>query len=124
MENNTKKELALKLRKYRENSGLSQIAVANALGMERSSYTVYETGRSQPKISTLIKIANILNIDPAVLLTSENQVSLKDTDSKNTSPIYSLKKDEQQLILLYRAMSNEEKSELLAKITKKAKTDK
>ena len=124
MENNTKKELALKLRKYRENSGLSQIAVANALGMERSSYTVYETGRSQPKISTLIKIANILNIDPAVLLTSENQVSLKDTESKNTSPIYSLKKDEQQLILLYRAMSNEEKSELLAKITKKAKTDK
>lgn len=124
MENKTKKELALKLRKYRENSGLSQIAVANALGMERSSYTVYETGRSQPKISTLIKIANILNIDPAVLLTSENQVSLKDTESKNTSPIYSLKKDEQQLILLYRAMSNEEKSELLAKITKKAKTDK
>jgi len=119
-----KKELAINLRKYRENCGLSQNAVANALGMERSSYTVYETGRSQPKIDTLVKIAKIFNIDPSALLTSENSASLKDSKTENSLPIYSLKKDEQQLILYYRMLSSEEKSDVLAKMTKKINTDK
>lgn len=119
-----KKDLAIKLRKYRENCGLSQKAVAEALNMERSGYTVYETGRSQPPIHNLIKIAELFNIDPSVLLTNEKPDSLKDNATESNMPIYSLKKDEQQLILYYRILSDKDKEDILAKITKKVKDNK
>ena len=43
---------------------------------------------------------------------------------RKTFPIYSLKKDEQQLILYYRILSDKDKEDILAKITKKVKDNK
>ena len=52
---NDLKELSEKLRYYREASALSHQQVANALGIDRSTYTKYETGDSRPRLPTLLR---------------------------------------------------------------------
>ena len=51
--NNTK--FSLVLRQCRENAGLTQKQVSDALGVERSTYAYYETGTTRPSGSMIIK---------------------------------------------------------------------
>ena len=113
-----------KLRMCRENCGLSQKVVAEALGVDRTTYTYYENGRSQPNLNTLVKLANIFCVDPATLLPCEKSSStLKDTDKQSPNPIYSLKKDEQSLLLSFRMLDDNEKEKVLAIITNMLRSD-
>lgn len=63
------------LRKERRAAGLSQQQMANHLHICRSAYTYYETGKTQPSLENLVKIAEILQIPIASLLpdSSPNQ---------------------------------------------------
>lgn len=124
--NPKKKEIAEKLRHYRESCALSQQQVADALNIDRSTYTKYETGKSDPNVNTLVKIAKIFNIDPVELLPmqsagSESVDRLRDA-TRADSPIFQLSKDERGLIARYRALSREEKKlalEMMGKLSKK-----
>ncbi|MBQ8538499.1 MAG: helix-turn-helix domain-containing protein [Ruminococcus sp.] len=105
-----------KLRKCRINCGFSQQQVAKAIGVERSTYTCYENGRFQPKVETIMELAKIFRVNFVELLPSEgNTDQLSEPDDENVIQIFSLKKDEQDLIIAYRSLKNEQKSEILAK---------
>ena len=118
--------VAEKLRRYRETSSLSQKQVADALNIERSTYTKYETGDTEPNLNTIVKIAAIYNVSPTELLPMElsddpSVGALKDTAGAD-SPIYQLSKDERGIIARYRALSKDEKkqaAELMGKLSKK-----
>lgn len=56
------------LKFYRHQAGLTQQQVADKLKIERSTYTYYETGKTKPDISTLIKISKVFNINYTQLL--------------------------------------------------------
>ena len=121
-----RKEVAEKLRHYRESCALSQQQVANALNIDRSTYTKYETGKSDPNINTLVKIAKIFNIDPVELLPTNNaeddRVSRLRDITRADSPIFQLSKDERGLIAKYRALNREEKKlalEMMGNLSKK-----
>ena len=114
---------AYKLRKCRENCGLSQKVVADTLGVERTTYTYYENGRSQPSLTTLVKLADIFSVDPSSLLPLESNTSVKENDTAQPHPIYSLKKDEHRLLLGYRMLSREQKDEVLDIITNMPKSN-
>jgi len=61
-----------RLRKSRNNAGLSQSDLAKKLGYKRSgSISNIENGKSPPDIITLFKIAMILNVDLHWLITGE-----------------------------------------------------
>jgi len=116
---------AEKLRKCRDHCGLSQLQVATVLGIDRSTYTGYESGRTEPNLTTIVKLADLFDVDVTTLLPKEDSTaSLKDSDSKTTVPVYSLSKDEQTLVLSFRLLSNKQKSSVLAKITNMSKTTK
>lgn len=111
-------EIAAKLRLYREACALSHQQVADALNIERSTYTKYETAKSEPNLSTLVKIAAIFHISPLELLPmgsvgEESSDSIGDAFHAD-SPIFQLSKDERGLIARYRALSREKKKEALA----------
>ena len=120
-----KMNVAEKLRYYREACVLSQKQVADALNIERSTYTKYETGGSEPSLKMLVRIAAIYNVSPEKLLPeAETDVKtyyqLRDPNPSE-SAIYQLAKDERGLIALYRALDKEEKKqvrELIANIAK------
>lgn len=120
-------EVAEKLRHWREACALSQKQVADALNIDRTTYTKYESGSTQPNLDTIVKIAAIYNISPLELLPMDvsEQKSvhrLRDVVQSN-SPIYQLAKDERGLIAKYRALSKEEKQRIHEMIGKIPKND-
>lgn len=54
--------LGEKLRKLRKEKGVNQTEVATKTGIDRTSYSKYETGRVLPPISAIIKLADYYNV--------------------------------------------------------------
>lgn len=123
------KELGLKLKYYRESCELSQQQIANALNVDRSTYTYYETGKTTPSASTLLKLAKILNVPCSIFLESINQEldlnslvadSVDNKKSRDTTKsyesdekIYDLSKEEKDILIAYRVLnkSGQEKAQ-------------
>ncbi len=123
------------LKKLRENNGYTQQQVANALNIERSTYTYYETGKTTPDINTIIKLAKIFNISYTEMLENEekeNRKSLKDScddlytcyDSKDFDYVYELSKKEKTLISLYRVLSTDVQNKILENLKKEVEKNK
>lgn len=51
-----------RLKEARKRTGLTQIQIAEKLGITAQSYSQYETGKRRPKSDTLSKIADALNV--------------------------------------------------------------
>lgn len=132
------KELGLKLKYYRESCELSQQQIANALNVDRSTYTYYETGKTTPSASTLLKLSKIFNVPCSIFLESINQEldlnslvadSVDNKKSRDTTKsyesdekIYDLSKEEKDILIAYRVLnkSGQEKTqEYLKKLTGK-----
>ena len=62
MELDAKLLLGMRLRKFRKENGYSQSHIANVLGIERSTYTYYETGKTVPVIFDLMRLADLYDI--------------------------------------------------------------
>ncbi|MCL2018327.1 MAG: helix-turn-helix domain-containing protein [Oscillospiraceae bacterium] len=50
------------LKKLREQKGLKQQDIADVLGITQRAYSFYETGRSEPSLEIIRKIADFYNI--------------------------------------------------------------
>ena len=59
-----------RLKFLRESRQLSQRQVADALHIERSTYTSYETGRSEPSLQNLKRLAALYQVSTDFLLDS------------------------------------------------------
>ena len=104
------------LKKLRQCSGYTQQNVADALGIDRSSYTYYETGKTIPPLSTVAKLANLYNVSIEELLGKQPEKkghTLVLNAPKMSRPLQhdlekfkTLSKDEQSIILAYRAMKD------------------
>ena len=57
-----------RLREYRIKSKYTQQAMADSLGITLRGYQFYEQGVSEPSISTLVMIANMLDVSLDILL--------------------------------------------------------
>jgi transcriptional regulator with XRE-family HTH domain len=57
-------EIGAVIRRHRKQAGLSQEAVASALGITFQQVQKYENGRNRIAVSTLIRICHILGIGP------------------------------------------------------------
>ena len=55
------------LRRIRKSKGVSQTWLAEALGIHRTTYVHYETGRYQPPKSVLFHAAHLLGVSPESL---------------------------------------------------------
>jgi len=56
------------LKQLRIEKNLSQKDVANAIGVDRTTYTKYETGKSQPDFVTMQKLAEFYSVSVDYLL--------------------------------------------------------
>lgn len=110
----SKTQLGELLKRYRTNCMLTQQQVADALNINRTTYTYYETGKTEPSIETLHKLVQIFNITYEDLLPSVDDNYVKDSfiSSRTNQAIYNLSKEEQQLLISRRALSPEKQKEL------------
>lgn len=119
------------LRRYRLNCGYSQQAIANALGVDRSTYTYYETRRVTPSLKTVLTLKNLLNIPYDEILGcfgsfESNENDVVDSDMEKMIPIdrnspmkasiYELPRDEKQLVLFYRSLNLKKREKLMREL--------
>lgn len=84
----TETELAERLRNERERRGLTQKVVAQALGVQRSTYSRWEKGNREPDIETLHKLANFFETSVAYLLGEATEEIAKNISSNcETFPV-------------------------------------
>ena len=56
------------LKRLRKACGFRQEEVAKVLGVDRSAYSYYESGKTEPSVKNLIKIARMFKVDIDVLV--------------------------------------------------------
>ena len=102
------------------NSKYSQQEMADMLNISRSTYTYYETGKSEPGQEKLKKICDILSVDFNTLLGyDDNDVVATAADSSEEAETFApLNRTEEQIIAAYRKMNSEEKEYIGTQINK------
>lgn len=109
-----KTALAINLTSYRKKAMLTQSQVAQALGIDRSTYAYYEAG-TNPRPEILLKLAEIYKISPGKFLegtsgpltvTSNNPFA----DNQFIQSFNELSDREKALILQFRAFSDSQKN--------------
>ena len=61
------------LKEARLKSGISQKDLAENIGVAKSTYSLYESGKREPNADTLKKIASSLNVSADTLLGIDNE---------------------------------------------------
>ncbi|MBQ2811907.1 MAG: helix-turn-helix transcriptional regulator [Clostridia bacterium] len=56
------------LKKLRKSCGFRQEEVAKVLGIDRSAYSYYESGKTEPSVKNLIKISRMFKVDVDALI--------------------------------------------------------
>ena len=111
--------LADNLRLLRKNFKLTQQEVADILGVDRSTYTFYEAGKSTPTKENIIKLCDIYNVTVGYLLGVEkNCPELKvanrsDRIDEGTDGLSEISRNEKFLIMAYRSLDSDKKEQLI-----------
>ena len=109
---NVNQSFGKNLVKYRKLCGFTQQEIADILNLNRTTYTKYETGVSEPSFEILKKIVAVYEVDVnAILGQEEFEKNLHDF----VMPMYNLTNEERELVGIYRMLSKEEKQELMDK---------
>lgn len=67
-EQERRKQFGARLRMIRTLRGLTQAEVAKVLGINKSTVTLYENGRTEPSLKNLVLLARTLNVSADWLL--------------------------------------------------------
>ena len=114
-----------RLKHFRTSSGLTQQQVADVLGLDRSTYAYYESGKTTPDIKSVNKLLKIFNIsyyelmeepDPTTLTVSDPDAE-SDREDVDKIRIYDLSKMEKRLITYFRVLSSNQQKDLLESIS-------
>lgn len=62
--------LEVEMKDLRKKKGLTQTELASLLGIKQSTVAMWETGKSVPGTNTLVKLADILDVDMRTLAES------------------------------------------------------
>lgn len=125
-----KRTLGEHLRAFRRENGYSQSHIANILGVERSTYTYYEVGKTTPVVFDLMRLADLYGTtlddllgfhadssDPLSLGDPRQPVKavprLKAKERYLSEVVQDLSGDERQLLAYYRSSPVSERKRLL-----------
>ncbi len=118
--------VAQSLKKIRKAHNLTQQDLANVLGVDRTTYTLYEMGNTNPPLESLKKLSQLYNATIGYILgvETENRSEriIKEASfvrEDDVDPVAYLPKDEQKLLIAYRILSDEEKEDVRQKILDK-----
>ena len=107
------KKFADILKQKRENAGLTQYEVADALHISRTSYTFYETAGRMPSVETILNISTLYQLNPMELLCSFIPKSKLTTDPQYKNfKCYGnddLTPQDQQLLYNYNRLNSQQK---------------
>lgn len=100
-----------RLRQLRQQHGLTQVAVAERLCVDRTTYNKYEAGRVSPDQRGLVALAEMFSVTVDHLLGREETSTLLVADAAGA---VALTDREQLLVQMFRQLSSEEQEALVA----------
>lgn len=126
----SKHTLGERLRNFRKENGYAQSHLANILGIERSTYTYYETGKTVPVIFDLMRLADLYNTtlddlmgfhadssDPLAFgeprAFVKTAVHRKNKENYLNEAVQDLSSGERQLLAYYRSATVQERDDML-----------
>lgn len=130
MKNSKNLYLSKTLRRLRLKAGLTQQNMADALNINRSTYTYYETGKTTPDIYTIKVLAKVLEVEVEVLIDENTADNLPDIGKrrptkqiKDIRNIDGLSSTEKTVVTLIRSagLSEEEVKELIEMLRSKSR---
>ena len=99
-----------KIKDLRTNTGLSQKAFADKLGLQFYIIGNWEQGRSEPSMSDIILISQTFSVSTDYLLGLEDDLGNKNI---NVQANFNLSSDEERLLRAFRSLSELEKGKLI-----------
>ena len=115
--------VAKQLRTIRQQFGLTQKEVAGVLGIDRTTYTYYETGLTSPPLETLYKLSKMYHVTVGYLMGVEinyfDPGETKIAAKKNSDAqlrLEAMSRDEKELLLCYRVLNSEAKEKVLEQL--------
>lgn len=87
----------MRLKELRLEKGLYQKEVASILGVDRTTYSKYESGTSEPNFEMLLKISQLFNVTTDYLLGQTNE-----REEKQPTPVTEDGLSEEQLEVIRR----------------------
>ena len=117
-----------RLREQRKRMDMTQEQVAKSLNIVRSTYAYYETGKTCPDFSTVVRIAHLFNVTTDYLLGANvPDPQLRDDSSsynaalqKAISGEWSLRESEQKMVMAFRFLNKDKQAEILRMVEKVA----
>lgn len=80
-------EFSERLKDLRKQAGLTQVDVAEKLGISQPAYASWERGAKKPTQENLVKIAQILNVSVDYLVGNSNE-NIKDDELDNVELLF------------------------------------
>ena len=107
-----KNTLSYKLETLRKNKGLTQKDVADILKVNRTTYTKYETGVTEPNVSSLRKLSEIFGVDMNCLLSDDMDIEYVHDSSLDDEKT-------REFVKLFNLLSEKDKANLLNQMKKR-----
>lgn len=114
-----KSNFSTRLKELRIDNGFTQVTLADALGISKSTISMYELGHREPDFETLEVLADFFNVDMNYLLgldVPKNRFQEEKDMIRVADMTYQLSPDEERVLLDFSTLSEEGKSELLKHI--------
>lgn len=112
--------LSEQLKIIRKANKFTQQELADAIGIERSTYASYETGRNKPDVILLSKIAKVFGVSSDFILEIDTTAPLNMEDipvqykkKSGNQLVSTLSKEEKGVLAKYRLLSDNKKTELV-----------
>ena len=112
--------LSEQLKIIRKANKFTQQGLADAIGIERSTYASYETGRNKPDVILLSKIAKVFDVSSDYILEIDTTAPLNLEDipvqykkKSGNQLVSTLSKEEKGVLAKYRLLSDSKKTELV-----------
>lgn len=105
-----------RLKQAREQAGLTQSQVANLLGIAKSTYSGYETGKSEPSMNNIANLMRFLNVTPEYLWQDEMEGQFRNKYPErfvDEIQLHTQSDDEIELLESYRKLNPSAKEALL-----------
>lgn len=108
-----------RLKQARERADLTQAQVAQLLGIAKSTYSGYETGKSEPSMNTIANLMRILNASPEYLWQDEMEEQFRNEYPErffSRPDMQAQSRDEEELLSAFRSLTASAKNTILVTI--------
>lgn len=114
--------IAENIRALRKSHKLTQQEVADILALDRSTYTFYEIGKTNPQPESLRKLSDTYNVTIGYIYGVERncpEMKIESTEkfeARDSDTLGAISKQERFLLMAYRSLEADKKEEFIRKL--------